>query len=207
MRKTLAENGFHDADVVKYEDPTGKHKWNYLVRVGAVSVGLRAAGEADPGVAGEGRRRDAAASSSGPRAATRSTCATTRPVEPTALPSSLKAIGVSTTQVQPLRPPRGQHLRGDAGRPRQRDPPRASTRSWARARCRRSRKVESVGAKAGKQLQVDGVESLLYAILLHHGVHRVPVRLPLRPGHGRRAAPRRGRSRSARSRSPTRSSR
>ena len=38
VRKTLAENGFHDADVVKYEDPTGKKKWNYLVRVGAVSV-------------------------------------------------------------------------------------------------------------------------------------------------------------------------
>ena len=38
IRKTLAANGFHDADVVKYEDPTGQKKWNYLVRVGAVSV-------------------------------------------------------------------------------------------------------------------------------------------------------------------------
>ena len=38
VRKTLAANGFHDADVVKYEDPTGQKKWNYLVRVGAVSV-------------------------------------------------------------------------------------------------------------------------------------------------------------------------
>src|SRR4051794_7692957 len=38
VRKTLAENGFHDADVVKYADPTGQKQWNYLVRVGAVSV-------------------------------------------------------------------------------------------------------------------------------------------------------------------------
>src|SRR5262245_2921943 len=38
VRETLAGIGFHDADVVKYEDPTGQKKWNYLVRVGAVSV-------------------------------------------------------------------------------------------------------------------------------------------------------------------------
>src|SRR5215467_4706116 len=38
VRKTLADAGFADADVVKYADPTGQKKWNYMVRVGAVSV-------------------------------------------------------------------------------------------------------------------------------------------------------------------------
>ncbi len=38
IRKTLAEVGFPDADVVKYADPTGKKLWNYMIRVGAVSV-------------------------------------------------------------------------------------------------------------------------------------------------------------------------
>src|SRR5262249_42214170 len=38
VRKDLAESGFPDADVVKYVDPTGQKQWNYLVRVGAVSV-------------------------------------------------------------------------------------------------------------------------------------------------------------------------
>jgi len=38
IRKTLSDAGFPDADVVKYADPTGKKLWNYMVRVGAVSV-------------------------------------------------------------------------------------------------------------------------------------------------------------------------
>jgi len=38
IRKTLAEAGYPDADVVKYADPTGQKQWNYMVRVGAVSV-------------------------------------------------------------------------------------------------------------------------------------------------------------------------
>jgi preprotein translocase subunit SecF len=38
IRKTLADAGFPDADVVKYADPSGLKKWNYMVRVGAVSV-------------------------------------------------------------------------------------------------------------------------------------------------------------------------
>ena len=36
IRKTLADAGFPDADVVKYADPTGLKQWNYMVRVGAV---------------------------------------------------------------------------------------------------------------------------------------------------------------------------
>src|SRR5262245_59599238 len=30
VRKALAESGHPDAEVVKYEDPTGQKKWNYM---------------------------------------------------------------------------------------------------------------------------------------------------------------------------------
>jgi len=49
LRKTLAEIGHENADVVRYEDPSGKSKNDYMVRLGAVSGQL---GE----VAGDGRR-------------------------------------------------------------------------------------------------------------------------------------------------------
>ena len=48
-----------------------------------------------------------------------------KPVEPSVLANSLKAIGVNTDAGAAVRPRRRQHLRGDAGRPRHRDPPRA----------------------------------------------------------------------------------
>src|SRR4051812_27508557 len=38
IRKTLAEIGHPDAEVVKYADPTGQKQWNYMLRLGAVSV-------------------------------------------------------------------------------------------------------------------------------------------------------------------------
>src|SRR3954452_14104821 len=38
IRKVLAEAGHDNADVVKYEDTTGKSQWNYTLRIGAVSV-------------------------------------------------------------------------------------------------------------------------------------------------------------------------
>ena len=68
---------------------------------------------------------------------------------------------------------------------------------------RRSRQVESVGAKAGKRAARRRHQVAALRDRLHHGLHRRPLRLPLRPGHGRRAAPRRRSSSWARSPSPT----
>src|SRR6476620_849228 len=88
-----------------------------------------------------------------------------RPVEPSVLQSSLKAIGVNTTQVQPF---------GRAD-----DNAYEVTLVGLDTEMRRGLeaklgegavsaipKVDSVGAKAGNQLKVDGAKSLLYAILL-----------------------------------------
>ena len=38
VRKALADIHLGDAEVVKYDDPSGKKPWNFMVRVGAVSV-------------------------------------------------------------------------------------------------------------------------------------------------------------------------
>ena len=122
MRKTLAENGFHDADVVKYEDPTGEHKWNYLVRVGAVSVVSEAqAKQIRESLAkvGEASCMRLEWAEGGDKLYLRYD----RPVEPSVLQNSLKAIGVSADAGAALRPLRGQHLRSDARQPGQRDPP------------------------------------------------------------------------------------
>ena len=164
MRKTLAENGFHDADVVKYEDPTGEHKWNYLVRVGAVSVVSEAqAKQIRESLAkvGEASMRRLEWAEGGDKLYLRYD----RPVEPSVLQNSLKAIGVSAAQVQPFG--------------RFEDNAYEVTLVSLDSEIRRALdaklgagavsaipKVESVGAKAGNQLKADGVKSLLYAILL-----------------------------------------
>jgi preprotein translocase subunit SecF len=164
IRETLAGIGFHDADVVKYEDPTGQKKWNYLVRVGAVSVvsdaQVKQIKEA-VGKIGEASLKRFEWSEGGDKIYLRYD----KPVEPSVLGNSLKAIGVNTTQVQPF---------GRAD-----DNTYEVTLVSLDSEIRRGLeaglgagsvaaipKVDSVGAKAGNQLKVDGVKSLLYAILL-----------------------------------------
>jgi preprotein translocase subunit SecF len=164
VRKTLAENGFHDADVVKYEDPTGQKKWNYLVRVGAVSVVSETqAKQIKESLAkvGEASLKRFEWSEGGDKIYLRYD----RPVEPSLLSSSLKAINVNTTQVQSF---------GRAD-----DNTYEVTLVGLDTEIRRGLdeklgagavsaipKVDSVGAKAGNQLKADGVRSLLFAILL-----------------------------------------
>ena len=164
IRKVLAESGHDNADVVKYEDPTGKSKFNYMLRIGSVSV----LSEAQAKQARELLAKEGAASlkkfewsEGGDKIYLRYD----RAVDPEALSNSLKAIGIATMQVQPfgraeentyevtlvgldseIRRSLDAHFGADAvsGIPQ----------------------VESVGAKAGKQLQLDAARSLLFAILL-----------------------------------------
>ncbi|HMF39988.1 MAG TPA: protein translocase subunit SecF [Polyangia bacterium] len=164
VRKTLAENGFPDADVVKYADPTGQKKWNYLVRVGAVSVVSETqAKQIRESLAkvGEASLKRFEWSEGGDKIYLRYD----RPVEPAVIGSSLKAIGINTTQVQSF---------GRAD-----DNTYEVTLVGLDTEIRRGLdaklgagavsaipKVDSVGAKAGNQLKVDGTKSLLFAILL-----------------------------------------
>jgi len=164
VRETLAGIGFHDADVVKYEDPTGQKKWNYLVRVGAVSVisdaQVKQIKESLNKI-GESTMRRFEWSEGGDKIYLRYD----KPLDPAVLANSLKAIGINTTQVQPF---------GRAD-----DNTYEVTLVGLDSEIRRGLeaglgagavaaipKVDSVGAKAGNQLKVDGAKSLLYAILL-----------------------------------------
>jgi preprotein translocase subunit SecF len=180
VRKALSESGFHDADVVKYEDPTGQKKWNYLVRVGAVSVVSEQQAKQireSLGKIGEASLKRFEWSEGGDKIYLRYD----RAVDASVLGNSLKAIGVNTTQVQ--------------GFGRADDHTYEVTLVSLDTEIRRhldSRlgagavsaipKVESVGAKAGNQLKADGAKSLLYAILLI--MVYVAFRFDLRYGPG-----------------------
>jgi preprotein translocase subunit SecF len=164
IRKTLTDVGFPDADVVKYADPTGKKLWNYMVRVGAVSVvSEQQAKQIQESLAKEGEAslKRFEWSEGGDKLYLRYD----RPVEPTSLQSSLKALGVNTNQVQGFgRADENTYevtLVGLDTEIRHALDARLGAGAVASIPS-----VESVGAKAGKQLQYDGARSLLYAILL-----------------------------------------
>jgi len=164
VRKTLAETGFHDADVVKYEDPTGEHKWNYMVRVGAVSVvSEQQAKQIRESLSkiGEANLRRFEWAEGGDKIYPRYD----RPVEPAVLQNALKAINVNTTQVQPFG-----RIEDNAYEVTlvslDSEMRRALDAKLGAGAVSAIPKVESVGAKAGNQLKADGVKSLLYAILL-----------------------------------------
>jgi preprotein translocase subunit SecF len=164
IRKVLGEAGHENADVVKYEDPTGKSKYNYMLRIGSVSVlSEPQAKQAHELLAkeGEANLKKFEWSEGGDKIYLRYD----RAVDPQSLSNSLKAIGIKAMQVQPfgraeentyevtlvgldseIRQALDAHFGADAvsGIPQ----------------------VESVGAKAGKQLQYDAARSLLFAILL-----------------------------------------
>jgi preprotein translocase subunit SecF len=164
IRKTLAESGFPDADVVKFVDPSGKKQWNYMVRVGAVSVvSEQQAKQIKQSLAKEG---DATMkrfewSEGGDKIYLRYD----KPVEPASLANSLKAIGINTNQVQPFgRADENTYEVTLVGLDT--EIRRALDSHLGAGAVAAIPQVESVGAKAGKQLQYDGARSLLYAILL-----------------------------------------
>jgi preprotein translocase subunit SecF len=164
IRKTLADIGFGDADVVKYADPTGQHPYNYMVRVGAVSVVSEQQAKQiheSLGKLGDATLKRFEWSEGGDKVYLRYD----KPVEPTTLATSLKALGVNTNQVQPFgRADENTYevtLVGLDTEIRHALDARLGEGAVASIPS-----VESVGAKAGKQLQYDGVRSLLYAILL-----------------------------------------
>jgi preprotein translocase subunit SecF len=164
IREALAETGFHDADVVKYADPTGQKKWNYLIRVGAVSVlsdkQVKQIHESMAKV-GEASLHRVDWTEGGDKVYLRYDKA----VEPAMVQNSLKAIGINAAAVQ-------QFGRAD-------DNTYEVTLVSLESEIRRGLdaklgagavgaipKVESVGAKAGNQLKADGIKSLAFAILL-----------------------------------------
>jgi len=164
IRKTLSDAGYPDADVVKYADPTGKKQWNYMVRVGAVSVvSEQQAKQIHESLSKEGDAtlRRFEWSEGGDKIYLRYD----RPVDTGVLGNSLKSIGVNTTQVQSFgRADENTYEVTLVGLDTELR--RALESKLGAGAVAAIPQVESVGAKAGKQLQYDGARSLLYAILL-----------------------------------------
>jgi preprotein translocase subunit SecF len=149
---------------VKYEDPTGQKKWNYLVRVGAVSVVSETqAKQIQTSLAkvGDASLKRLEWSEGGDKIYLRYD----RAVDPSVLGSSLKTIGINSTQVQTFgRADDNTYevtLVGLDTQMRQGLDERLGAGAVSAIP-----KVDSVGAKAGNQLKVDGIKSLLFAILL-----------------------------------------
>jgi preprotein translocase subunit SecF len=164
LRQTLADIGHDNADVVRYEDPSGKSKDDYLVRIGAVSVlSTEQARRAEQSLAKEG---DATLkrfewSEGGDKVYLRYDKA----VSTETLSASLKSVGISAAQVQPfgrLEESTYEVTLVSIDKEIWRDLDQKLGAGTVTA----IPQVESVGAKAGKQLQFDGVRSLLAAILL-----------------------------------------
>jgi preprotein translocase subunit SecF len=164
IRKTLNEAGFSDAEVVKYEDPTGQKKWNYMVRLGAVSVVSEAqAKQIQSSLAKEGDAtlQHVEWSEGGDKIYLRYD----KPVDPASVANSLRAIGINSNQVQAFgRADEHTYEVGLVGLDV--EIRRALDSHLGPGTVAAIPQVESVGAKAGKQLQLDGITSLGAAILL-----------------------------------------
>ncbi len=164
VRKALDDIHLGEAEVVKYEDPTGKKPWNFMVRVGAVSV----VSEQQAKQIRESLAKDGAASlqhfewsEGGDKIYLRYD----RPVEPSSLKAALAAIGVNSNQVQNFGRAEDNTYEVTLVGLDTEIRHALDTRLGAGA-VSAIPQVESVGAKAGKQLQYDAARSLLYAILL-----------------------------------------
>jgi preprotein translocase subunit SecF len=164
IRKALADIQLNDAEVVKYDDPTGKKPWNFMIRAGAVSaLSEPQAKQLKETLAkvGDASLKHFDWSEGGDKIYIRYDKA----VEPSTLATSIKVVGVSTNQVQPFGRAEDHTyevtLVGLDTEIRHALDARLGPGSVAAIP-----QVESVGAKAGKQLQVDAIRSLVFAILL-----------------------------------------
>jgi preprotein translocase subunit SecF len=184
VRAAMAAGGLHNADVVKYGREGAIA--SYLIRLGAVSVmSAEQARKVEASLArvGEASLRKFDSSEGGDKVYLRFD----RSVDPPVISQALKAAGTEAALVQPFGPPQDFHyevtLIGMEGEVR-----KAIDAKLGAGTVKNIPAVSSVGAKAGKQLQVDGVRALLGAILLiviyvarhHRGL------APRRGHHGRR---------------------
>jgi preprotein translocase subunit SecF len=162
VRDALTAAGLHNADVVKYGSEGGTPA--FMIRLGAVSI--MSAEQAKKVEASLARIGDASlhkfdSSEGGDKVYLRFD----KHVETTVLASALRAAGTEATQVQSFGPPEDHTyevtLIGMESEVR-----KALDAKLGAGTVKAIPQVSSVGAKAGKQLQVDGVRALFGAILL-----------------------------------------
>jgi preprotein translocase subunit SecF len=162
VRDALTKAGLNNADVVRYGSAGTTS--SYMIRLGAVSVlSPEQAKRVEASLAhvGNAALRKFESSEGGDKVYVRFD----KSVEPSVLGEALKAAGAESAQVQPFGPPQDYTyevtLVGMDSVVR-----KALDARLGAGTVKAIPQVSSVGAKAGKQLQVDGVRALLGAILL-----------------------------------------
>jgi preprotein translocase subunit SecF len=162
VRDAMAGAGLHNAEVVKYGAEGGSH--SFMIRLGAVSIlSSDQAKRVEAGLSrvGDASLRKFESSEGGDKVYLRFD----KNVEPSTIMAALKTAGTEATQVQPFGPPLDATyevtLIGMDSEVR-----KALDGKLGVGTVKAIPQVSSVGAKAGKQLQIDGVRALLGAILL-----------------------------------------
>jgi preprotein translocase subunit SecF len=165
VREALAAKGYDNADVVQYGSGMDRGSaTSYMIRLGAVSImSAEQAKKVEVSLArvGDAVLKKFESSEGGDKVYMRFD----RALEPTTLAAALKSAGTTTTQVQTFGPPQDNTyevtLIGlDAE-------VRAALDAKMGADAVKSiPQVSSVGAKAGKQLQYDGLRAILGAMVL-----------------------------------------
>jgi preprotein translocase subunit SecF len=181
VREAMSAKGFDNVDVVQYGSTMDRGSANsYQIRLGAVSVmSAEQAKKVEVSLArvGDAVLKKFEASEGGDKVYMRFD----RALDPTTLAAALKSAGTNTTQVQTFGPPQDHTyevtligLESEV---------RAALDAKLGANAVKSiPQVSSVGAKAGKELQLDGLRALLGAIVLI--VIYVAVRFDFRYGPG-----------------------
>ena len=179
MRAALAAGGLKDADVVRYGDPS-KAGLSYMIRTGQVST--LAADTVKSVEAAMAKVGDAALKKFEWTDGSDKVYLTfDKSVEPTAIGTQMATAGAKASQVQSFG--RAEDNTYEAIMGSLADTVRAALDGkFGAGAVAKIPQVESVGAKAGRQLQVSGFQALLAAILLI--VVYVALRFDLRFGPG-----------------------
>ena len=181
VREAMAAKGFDNVDVVQYGSTMEHGSANsYMIRLGAVSVmSADQAKKVEVSLArvGESVLKKFEFSEGGDKVYMRFD----RAVEPSTLTSALKAAGTNITQIQPFGPPQDHTyevtLIGLDAEIRA-----ALDAKLGSDAVKSIPQVSSVGAKAGKELQLNGLQALFGAIVLI--VVYVAIRFDFRYGPG-----------------------
>jgi preprotein translocase subunit SecF len=162
IRDAMSAAGLHNAEVVKYGAEGGAQ--SFMIRLGAVSVmSAEQVKKVEAGLArvGDASLKNFDFSEGGDKIYMRFD----KNVEVTAIAAALKSAGTESMSVQPFGPPLDANyeitLIGMESEVR-----KALDGKLGAGTVKAIPQVSSVGAKAGKQLQIDGVRALLGAILL-----------------------------------------
>jgi preprotein translocase subunit SecF len=164
VRDAVTKGGFHNAEVVQYGQQGSN---SYMIRMGAVSiVSADQAAKAKAALAKVGdatlnTERGFDFTEGGDKIYLRFD----KPVEPTVLAEALKNAGVTTTQVKPF----GRlddHTYEATLIGLDTEVTKALNAHLGEGTVKQILGVQSVGAKAGQQLRVDGLRALVGAILL-----------------------------------------